>query len=1015
MSGFEIAGIALAGPAVVVQLIKTSVDGYRFFQETKLVGEEYQQLKLEVDIQKERYLAWIRKLSNRGGDLSKLIDPTTRQYELVLTILAMLVSLFAEVDQFNHRYDRTETKKVSEPSTAASSIAERPQKKVQNHVIRKSLGSAKLKFNRLWKNEATGPTLGNSSPLIDNCASETGQTDGPKALTRQDIGVVLEQELLPSAAKDDLDDLETRLRSLGETELTFRVPGLENRATQLATMAQQYQNALPIPQKYRWKLNDKEQLERFIRDLTKYVNHLHILTNDEFKKNKSIDTPIPWKEFSVPITLPFARLSPFYGREDILSEILETLKPEEGRQQLQSRKTIALHGMGGLGKSQIALEYAYRHAELYSTILWVDATNWNTINDSCTQILTAIIAHYAKKYRAKPKHMFANIAIDLKIPGQIDNTGQLSEDVQKSPWQVVRNWLAKNDNNCQWLLIADGLNDEEDSERLREVLPTGSQGHIIITSRVTLPDCTIIDIPLMDKDSGIRLMLGNKFDSASDAVKETVEKIVDLLGNLPLALAQAVAYINMRILDFSRYLERLKKDLDSLIDQIAPGYKNGVFSNWRLAVKALKKHHPDCVPLLRLCSFLSPHGVSEKLLAQGIETMPWLQNNQTRLDDAIDNLVKYGLAKRISTTPTSSSTAAVDSIWIHHLVQRWARNAIKNNEPIVDKLSPEDLQILHQNGLQDAIRLVGCSVACSDSDPGSDGWIYERENQVQLELCCTDYIPKCDFEGQATSAEQLGHLGRAIRKLADWKNRQGEYSTCFDLVKKATKILETAIVLDPDWESELLLVKRDEIELYAHARIKPDFDVPEYIMELHKRQEVVLGKNDRITLFSRALLGLYLIRAWKPLEARDILIDVLTKMEGVIPEEDVFHRVTISHLAASYLVLEDFEIALKQYTKSHTLHLKVKGGNLNTHLNIISLQNVGYCKLQLRDLEGGFGCFEEAIRASEVTYGPAHQKTIGYLYSLYEEYLGFNWIDKADVLLRKIEEAEDLRDGKSVS
>ncbi|KAF3124519.1 hypothetical protein TWF703_011272 [Orbilia oligospora] len=386
-----------------------------------------------------------------------------------------------------------------------------------------------------------------------------------------------------------------------------------------------------------------------------------------------------FQEYKVPLLLPFSRLLIFCGRQDTLNEVAKALKPESEPKHSRDRKEIVLHGMGGLGKSQIALEYAYCYGDHCSAVLWVDATT-----------------NYATKYRNQPEQMFSNIAIDLKIPGQIDNTGQVIGDRPRSPWRVVRNWLARID-NYRWLLIADGPNDEEDSERLLKVLPAGSQGHITVTSRVTLAGFTIVDVPVMDKVSGVRLPLGNKFSSATQQVKETVEQIVDMLGNLPLALAQAAAYINMRRLDFSRYLERLRKDFDSLIGQIAIGY--------------------------------------------------WL---------------KYGLAKRLSVVSTDSKT--VESIWI----QRWARNTLKGGELSICEIDQDTLHILPKQRAQEAVRLVGYGITDIDSEPKSCEWVYERENWAQLKLCCDDYILKYKFENDKIDS---GKLGRAMRKLGDWKNR----------------------------------------------------------------------------------------------------------------------------------------------------------------------------------------------------------------------------------------------------
>jgi hypothetical protein len=88
--------------------------------------------------------------------------------------------------------------------------------------------------------------------------------------------------------------------------------------------------------------------------------------------------------------------------------------------------------MGGVGKSQIAIEYAYRNAAKYSSVYWVDATNERTLATSGQRILKTLVNHYAKRYPGEVD--FPQIAIDLGVPGQIDREGKLTDgEAVKAP------------------------------------------------------------------------------------------------------------------------------------------------------------------------------------------------------------------------------------------------------------------------------------------------------------------------------------------------------------------------------------------------------------------------------------------------------------------------------------------------------------------------------------------------------------------------------------------------------
>ncbi|KAF3935759.1 hypothetical protein ABW19_dt0210035 [Dactylella cylindrospora] len=995
MSGFEIAGITLAGPAIVHQLIKVSIDGYQAFQDTKLVGKQYQQLKHDFDVQHERYLDWLRTLSASGGDLSNILDPKSRRYELVLTTLARIAGIFAEMDQLKQRYgitritsgDSVENRiSVAEEDTAA-----------EKRGFKKYLGKM---FSSRTRKQVSG-----SSPRPESTVAVL-QSHGPLSEKSSSKGTYLvsEQELVTPGSGYGMKKLDSILKSPQDSELEVQVPGLERRVTELGRKAEEYQQALPMYRKYQWKYASKEQLEALVKDLAKYIDYLERLTSQLFIQRIAIDSrPFTFREFDVPTTLPFARLSSFCGREDIFARMENIFNPIGAGNLSSTRRVAVLHGMGGLGKSQIALEYAYRHTERYSAVFWVDATNWTTINNSGRRILESMVAHYATKYHTKQEDMFASIAIDLGIPGQINTAGELKGNAEKSSWQVVRDWMARNE-NTKWCLVADGLNEEEDARRLREVLPAGAHGHIIVTSRVTLPECEIIDIPVIDKDSGVKLLLGNKLGNVTQAVRETVEKIAEMLGNLPLALAQAVAYIQMRGLDFARYLERLTKDLYGLVDKATSGYGKGVFSCWKLSVEALKKDHPDSVPLLRICSFLSPDGVSEEMLTRGLGAMDWFQNDQTRLEDAIDDLVKYGLGKRISATGSQE----IDTIWIHPLVQLWARNSILDKGAVNLESNRDDLNEMHRRGARDAILLVSRSLNAHFSDRKPYDWVYERRNIAHLKLCFDDYLPKY-VSPYRNSAD--GKLGIAIESLAGYKRWWGEYQELFNLAQLSISFLEQAVVNDPSFEVQLLRSKQAEAEAYIfdyvpYSSVTDSLD--DYMSKVVERQKVLLGEKHPDTLWSQSLMAHALHNVKKYDDALELYLSSLEIMENVLGEADPIYMVTLSNIALLYGDIGENEKALEIYARRYEL---TKHTGMLHYNSIIALENLSFFKSKLGDWEGARDGYEEAVAAAEATYGLANENTLGHLGALLQAYEALGQEDDAWLVREKIRRGESILRG----
>lgn len=341
---------------------------------------------------------------------------------------------------------------------------------------------------------------------------------------------------------------------------------------------------------------------------------------------------------------PFPRLVTFCSRADILQRLCDIFHPTQCEKGDSRPRVISvLLGMGGMGKSQVALEYSYEKAIYYSSVYWVDATDDTTLATSGRRILEKLIAHYSTRYPREAD--FSRIATDLEIPGQINREGRLTDgDAIRAPWDVVKNWLGRDANN-QWLLIFDGINDNAGATWLEKFIPVGFHGHIIITSRAVVRGCDrkhTIDIPTMDRDSSLAMLIGDTFRSVPDDCKflrgvwgsftdvhivhKTARAVAEKLGYLALALAQAAAYMRSKRLNLFEYFRRLCEDISRIIGTRFPPYAEGVFSCWTLSIQALMEVNPDAITLLRFCSSLSPEGISPELLTRGLKALGWLDN-----------------------------------------------------------------------------------------------------------------------------------------------------------------------------------------------------------------------------------------------------------------------------------------------------------------------------------------------------------------------------------------------------
>lgn len=181
--------------------------------------------------------------------------------------------------------------------------------------------------------------------------------------------------------------------------------------------------------------------------------------------------------------LPFQKNHNFTGRKQELSEIHALLQgPDIDR---SNTRVVVLHGLGGMGKTQLATEYAYLHAENYTSIWWANAKTMDSLADSFVEIAQELIAHHARiRVHTGQKPDYAWIATALGIsPDLVNPKGQL----KSSPTSIelivdaVKSWLVAGDNQT-WLLIFDNYDNLEDVDT-RKFIPTNASGNIIITTR----------------------------------------------------------------------------------------------------------------------------------------------------------------------------------------------------------------------------------------------------------------------------------------------------------------------------------------------------------------------------------------------------------------------------------------------------------------------------------------------------------------------------------------------------
>ncbi len=277
--------------------------------------------------------------------------------------------------------------------------------------------------------------------------------------------------------------------------------------------------------------------------------------------------------------------NPFFtGRE----EILETLHSHLGiKQEGAPTLSFALSGLGGVGKTQIALEYAYRHALEYSAVFW--------IGTECAESIVSSLL---------------GIAEVLRLP---ERDGKDQQCVVAA----VQRWLNM---HKAWLLIWDNV---EDLTLLDRFLPTIRQGAILLTTRYqalgTLAQS--LNLPPMKQEEGIVFLLRRAKVLEPGATEAQIcqlasrvlpqyaaaADLVTALGGLPLALDQAGAYLEETQCGLPAYLDLFLVRRAVLLQQRGGGareHPESVSATFTLAITATARSHPAVWDLLRVCALL---------------------------------------------------------------------------------------------------------------------------------------------------------------------------------------------------------------------------------------------------------------------------------------------------------------------------------------------------------------------------------------------------------------------------
>ncbi len=491
--------------------------------------------------------------------------------------------------------------------------------------------------------------------------------------------------------------------------------------------------------------------------------------------------------------VPLPRNPFFTGREEILEALYTQLHVE---QVVALTQSYALRGLGGIGKTQIALEYAYRHALEYSAIFWIEA-------ETIEHVMSSLL----------------RIAELLQLP-------ERQETDQQRIVAAVQRWLSS---HSRWLLTWDNV---EDLELLQRLLPPTRQGATLITTRHQALGTLArgMDLAPMEREEGMLFVLRRAKVLEPEATSERMhriavsmpaeyaaaEKLVAAMEGIPLALDQAGAYIEETGCSVSAYLERYEQQRARLLDRrgvLGGDHPHSVTATFLLASKRIEREQSAAADLLHVCALLHAEAIPEELFVAGAAylgpELASLATDPSQLDQAIAVLRSLSLVQRQPETRTLS---------MHRLVQAVLREQMSEPEQaewlrrVVAALNAVFPDVTHE-AWEQCERLLPhvLTVAAAIPDCAGDRELAEALQKAADYLCCRARYEQAEplYQRALRMGKQVWgpahpQVAYPLCGLAHLFYEQGKYQQAEPLYQRALQIREQVLGLThPDVASTL--------------------------------------------------------------------------------------------------------------------------------------------------------------------------------------------------------------------
>ncbi|RSM17674.1 hypothetical protein CDV31_003444 [Fusarium ambrosium] len=642
--------------------------------------------------------------------------------------------------------------------------------------------------------------------------------------------------------------------------------------------------------------------------------------------------------------IPYTINPDFVGR----SEVIESLKDQLGHSEPAARNKAHLRaslcGLGGVGKTQVALAYAYWLQEAHPdiSVFWVHANS-------------------AERFA----HSYANIARECEIPGYDESSGV-------DCLSVVKDWLESKVSR-KWLMIIDNADDMQlffpsgAGEKLGDYIPDCANGTILFTTRNLQVGSRLtkgkrpIEVNKMDGDEALQLLIRGL--QGIDEDPKDLLRLSSRLEFLPLALVQASAFIQENTITVDKYLELLEESEKGLVDLLSEDFEavgrdsatpRAVTETWILSFRQIERQYPFAAELLSLMSLFDRQSIPMDFLEFYSEEKKGESSSALQLVKALGVLKAFSfiIAEKRGDHNMHRLVQLVTRAWLNRNgtkeeFTRWALLAVSDAYPYghfediptcsaylahayavlnsddidsqtekkstdsetEDKLVKASLRhrvggfFLFQGRYDEAERLQREAIRTREellgaehpetltviSDLASTLWRQDRlEEAEELETRVMEAWKRAEGEEHPKALDAMSNLARTISDLGRSEEAEELETRVFQTRKR---------VLGEEHPDTLISMNNLAVTIRDQGRLDEAAQLQRDVMEIRKR---VLGEEHPDTLTSLGNLAVTLFEQGDLGEAEELQVRVMEVRKRILGEDHPSTLLSMQNLAETW-------------------------------------------------------------------------------------------------------------------